>query len=97
MENLSYKADESMVTITEQRNGNDFEFLISARTGEAEHRLHEVRLFFESDKVYTDILFYSRKNREYQVIVQRSAYVAFVVHLFQLHLIQSVAWKGEEI
>ncbi|WP_100489409.1 hypothetical protein [Sporolactobacillus pectinivorans] len=96
MESLSYQVDETLIAVKEQRNGNDAEFLITAKTGEAEHRLHEIRHFFESDKVYTDILFYSLKNREYQVIVQRSAYTAFIVHLFQLHLIKAVAWEDEE-
>ncbi|WP_010632540.1 hypothetical protein [Sporolactobacillus vineae] len=94
MNHLSFKVNEEMISLTEKRNGQDCEFLIHTKTNEALDRLRKLRAFFEDDKVYTDILFYSRQDHEYQVIVRRDVYVPFVVHLFQLQLLLSVAWQG---
>ncbi|RYL87582.1 hypothetical protein EWI07_14260 [Sporolactobacillus sp. THM7-4] len=93
MDKLHYKVNEELISLKEQKNEIDYEFLIKAKTNEASNRLRKLRQFFETDKVYTDILFYSRKDHEYQVIVRKDVYVPFVVHLFQLQLIQSVAWQ----
>ncbi|GEB78422.1 hypothetical protein SIN01_27670 [Sporolactobacillus inulinus] len=82
-----------LITLTEHRNENDFEFLIHTKTNEAADRLRKLREFFDSDRVYTDILFYARKDHEYQVIVRRDVYVPFVVHLLQLQLLKSVEWR----
>jgi hypothetical protein len=94
MNHLYFKVNEEMISLTEKKNEQDSEFLIRTKTNEALDRLRKLRAFFENDKVYTDILFYSRKDHEYQVIVRRDVYVPFVVHLFQLQLLLSVAWQG---
>lgn len=92
MDTIQYEVNVGQISMTEQKNEKDVSFVIRAKNGEALNRLHQLRLFFESDKSYTDIMFYARKERTYQVIVRREAYVPFVVHLFQLQLLTSVRW-----
>ncbi|GGL62997.1 hypothetical protein [Sporolactobacillus putidus] len=94
MDKLVYQVNDSLIALTEQKNEGDVEFLIKAKTDEALNRLRAVRQFFDSDKIYTDILFYSRKNGEFQVIVRKNVYAPFIAHLFQLQLIRSVSWKN---
>jgi hypothetical protein len=92
MDKISYEVNTELIDVTEVKNENDYEFVIRIKTNEALNRLRKLRVFFESDKVYTDIMFYSRKDREFQVIVRRDAYVPFIAHLFQLQLLIAVRW-----
>ncbi|RYL88466.1 hypothetical protein [Sporolactobacillus sp. THM19-2] len=92
MKPVRYEINDQQIALREQRNEQDTDFLIRAKTSEAVDCLHQLRAFFDRDKVYSDILFYSRGERTWQVIVRRDAYVPFLAHLFQLQLLRSIRW-----
>ncbi|WKB36313.1 hypothetical protein QS257_03930 [Terrilactibacillus sp. S3-3] len=94
MKKLNYQIDDSLIGLEEKKkNDDDVEFLITVKTDEALRRLRDIRKFYDSDKVYTDILFYTLVNRQYQVIVRRDVYVPFILRLFQFRLIRFVEWQ----
>ncbi|MFC7391763.1 hypothetical protein [Scopulibacillus cellulosilyticus] len=90
---INYKVNESLITAEEKVNHEDIEFIIKIKNDEALKKLHDVREFFESDKIYTDVLFYTHGNHTYQVIVRQDSYVAFILGLFKFQLIEQVEWK----
>lgn len=93
MKKLNYQIDDLLIGLEEKKNDDDVEFLITAKTDEALRRLRDIRKFYDSDKVYTDILFYTLVNRQYQVIVRRDVYVPFILRLFQFRLLRFVEWQ----
>lgn len=94
MNDVNYKIIESLVAITEKKNGRDIEFTIKAKNDVALKRLHEVRKFFESDRVYTDVLFYTHADQTYQVIVREESSVPFILGLFKSQLLEQVTWNN---
>ncbi|GEB77574.1 MULTISPECIES: hypothetical protein [Sporolactobacillus] len=94
MKNLTYEVNKSQIYLKEQDDAGDCAFMIQAKTNDALNRLRQMKIFFESDKVSTDILFYPQKDKVYQVIVRKEVYTAFIVHLFQLQLLKTVQWNG---
>ncbi|MTT30539.1 hypothetical protein GMB86_00735 [Terrilactibacillus sp. BCM23-1] len=93
MKNLNYEIDHSMIDLEESQNKDDIEFLIHLKTEESIKRMRNIREFYESDKVYTDIYFYPHANHQYKVIVKYEGYVPFLVKMFQFKLLKSVSWK----
>ncbi|TCP28715.1 hypothetical protein EV207_11625 [Scopulibacillus darangshiensis] len=92
MKKLCYEVIHSLMTLEEKKNNKDIEFTIKAKNGEAFELLHKIRNFFESDKIYTDVLFYTQKEQTYQVICRPDSYVPFILVLFQYQLLERVEW-----
>lgn len=96
MKKLTYKVDEALVHLEETMNNQDFEFILRTKSEDGLKRLHQVRKFFESDKIYTDVLFYSREDHSYQVIVRQDSYMPFVLGLFRSQLLTEMSWDENE-
>ncbi|MBM7643869.1 hypothetical protein JOD45_000060 [Scopulibacillus daqui] len=90
---VHYKVFDSLAAIEEKPNDQDIEFIIETKNEKAFNKLHEVRKFFESDKVLTDVLFYTLGDHSFQVIVRRDSYTAFVLGLFGFQLIKQIEWR----
>jgi hypothetical protein len=91
---IQYKSSQEGFTLNEQKNNEDYEFTIVIQ--DTEHYLpamKQLREFYNSDDVYTDVLFYVRKVHEYQIIVRQDTYVDFTLSLFKYKFIQSIAWN----
>jgi hypothetical protein len=93
---LTYRFDPEIVHIQEAGNGDDVEFLIRVLKEQTlvVDGLKQVREWFESNGVHTDVLFYAYPDQTYKVIVRRDYYVEFVLELMKRKLLQSVAWKA---
>lgn len=91
---LQYQYDRDALVIQERKNENDIEFLIKViRDDGYVDAIHRVRSDFDHNTIYTDALFYTHHNNEYQVIVRSDYYVDFVLCLFKHRLLKSVAWR----
>jgi hypothetical protein len=88
-----YEFDKNAVVITEKDNGEDKEFTIKLHDESLDDGVHEVRDFFEQNKVYTDVLFYTHSDHSFQIIVKNEYYTDFVLKLFKEKLLTSVNWK----
>lgn len=89
---LVYQFDSDVISITENLSENDYEFRIKVKTEEQHQALLAIRAYFDDNRVHTDVLFYTHMNQEYQVIVRKDYYVAFVLQLFSHRLLSQVAW-----
>ncbi|WP_419880634.1 hypothetical protein ACN6MY_13375 [Peribacillus sp. B-H-3] len=90
---LNYSVNENLILLEERRGEEDYEFLISTVDEKAHNTLMELRSFFEGDDVFSDVLFYSLKNKKIQVIVRRDLYVSFILGLFKWKLLKRVNWS----
>ncbi|MFC4769741.1 hypothetical protein [Effusibacillus consociatus] len=88
-----YKYDHDALEITEQRNGDDFEFWIKAKNDESLRGLHQVRSFFDHNRIHTDVLFYTHHEHEFQVIVRKDFHIDFLLSLFKHCLLKSLTWE----
>ncbi|WP_091185774.1 hypothetical protein [Paenibacillus catalpae] len=80
----------------ESKNGEDIEFHLQVldHAEEILPKLKAVRAFFESDDVYTDVLFYIYPNHRYSAIVRPEFYAEFVLQLMKHRLLKRVEWIG---
>ncbi|MED1950823.1 hypothetical protein [Brevibacillus centrosporus] len=90
---LRYTFDESLITITEAANTNDVTFQISVHTEEMRRRLKQVRSYFEDNKDYTDVLFYTQADGTYEVIVRNDSIHPFLIHAFRFQCLKSLQWE----
>ncbi|WP_312108665.1 hypothetical protein [Brevibacillus reuszeri] len=89
---LHYTFDETLIAITETMQSSDVTFQIEIRSEEMRSRLKQVRSFFEDNKDYTDVLFYSREDGTYEVIVRNDMISAFLIHAFRFQCLTSLRW-----
>jgi len=91
---LKYVYDAERITITEKAYDKDTEIWIRPRDSDSSAilLLREIRDYFDSNRVHTDVLLYPHKNNEYQWIVRNDYYVDFILALFKHRLIESVTW-----
>jgi predicted Zn-dependent protease len=91
---ITYRYDTNSLTIEEKQNEQDIEFIIKIKDADAViPALRNVRAFFDSDKVYTDVIFYPHSNHEYQIIVRQDYYVDFLLALFKHRIIHAMEWN----
>lgn len=91
---LTYQFDPDVIQIQEKTNDKDVEFEIRVVKEEAlVHELRQIRKWFETNDVHTDVLFYGYPDRTFKVIVRHDYYVEFVLELMKHRLLRSVEWK----
>ncbi|MFT9848741.1 hypothetical protein [Aneurinibacillus sp. REN35] len=91
---VTYRYNTDRLLIEEKDNEKDKEFVFTVLDVDTIlPGLRRVRAFFDSDKVYTDVIFYSHPNHEYQVIVRHDHYIDFLLALFKSRIIDSLEWK----
>lgn len=90
---LQYTFDEALISIKEMVQPNDIAFQIEVHSDDMRNRLKQVRQFFEDNKDYTDVLFYSRQDGTYEVIVRRDMIHSFLIHCFRFQCLTSLRWE----
>ncbi|MED0675483.1 hypothetical protein ABEV55_03270 [Aneurinibacillus thermoaerophilus] len=91
---ISYQYDTNALTIEEQKNELDTEFILKVKDVDGIiPALRKVRAFFDQDKVYTDVIFYPHPNHEYQIIVRQDYYIDFLLALFKNKIIHTLEWS----
>lgn len=91
---LRYSFDPSLIDIKEVANAHDVTFQIAVKSADMRKRLKQVRAFFDENKDYTDVLFYSREDGTYEVIVRNDIVHAFLIHAFRFQCLQSLQWES---
>jgi len=89
---LHYTFDEKLITITETKQSSDVTFQIEIHSEIMRSRLKQVRSFFEDNKDYTDVLFYSREDGTYEVIVRNDMIPTFLIYAFRFQCLTSLRW-----
>ncbi|MFP3387939.1 hypothetical protein [Brevibacillus sp. SIMBA_040] len=89
---LHYTFDEKLIAITERKQSSDVSFQIEIHSESMRSRLKQVRSFFEDNKDYTDVLFYSREDGTYEVIVRNDMIATFLIHAFRFQCLTSLRW-----
>lgn len=92
MSTLQYVVAVDKIDLQEDRRDEDIEFIIKIKKSEVQTRLHQIRRYFESDEIYTDILFYTFKDHT-QIIVKKESYIPFVLELFKWQLLEKIQWN----
>lgn len=92
MGKIKYEMNEDVVIISETKREDGIEIMFKPKNDEAIRRLHEVRNFFERDKVYTDVLFYTYGDKQFQIIVRDDSYVVLLAALFRWQLVEKLEW-----
>jgi adenine specific DNA methylase Mod len=91
---IIYESSQEGFTLNEQKNNEDIEFTIVIKDNERYlAAMKQLRDFYNSDNVYTDVLFYVHKDHEYQIIVRQDTYIDFLLSLFKYKFIQSISWN----
>lgn len=91
MNTLRYTVATDKIELQEKKRSEDIEFFIKYKEQEVHHSLHQLRQYFESDEVYTDILFYTYKDY-IQIIVKKESYLTFILGLFKWKLVNKIEW-----
>ncbi|MDR7314023.1 hypothetical protein [Brevibacillus nitrificans] len=89
---LRYTFDESLITIKETANTNDVTFQITVQTEGMRNRLKQVRSYFEDNKDYTDVLFYTQEDGTFEAIVRNDSIHTFLIHAFRFQCLRSLQW-----
>ncbi|MGG1659603.1 hypothetical protein [Brevibacillus sp. NRS-1366] len=89
---LQYTFDETLIGIKEIVQLNDVAFQIQVRSDEMRNRLKQVRQFFEDNKDFTDVFFYSQEDGTYEVIVRSDIASSFLIHCFRFQCLTSLRW-----
>lgn len=90
---LDYRWDAALISIEEKVDGKDYEFRIRLLQAPNVEAMRKVQHLFESNDVYTDVLFYAYPEHEYRVIVRQDFYADFILALMHHQLLRSVEWK----
>ena len=95
MGKVKYEMNENVIFLSENKLEDGVEINIKPKNDDAFKKLHEVRNFFERDKVYTDVMFYTIADKQVQVIVRDDSYVVLLAALFRWQLIKKLEWTDE--
>ncbi|MBS4172263.1 hypothetical protein [Bacillus sp. FJAT-49736] len=90
---IKYEMNENVVFMSEKEREDGIDIMLKPKNEEAVKKLHEVRNFFERDKVYTDVLFYTYEDKQVQVIVRDDSYVVLLAAMFRWQLIKKLEWN----
>jgi len=92
---LHYRYNDRDIDIRETRDdSDDIEFLIHVRN--EKHylaALRAVRSFFEDNRDYTDVLFYSYPDHSYKVIVHQEHETDFLLALLKHRIVEALEWR----
>lgn len=89
---LTYAYENEVMKLTETPNDADVEFELHMLSEEHWKRMKEVQKRFESDEVYTDVLFYPYENFRIRAIVRHDYYTDFILELMKHRLLTRVEW-----
>ncbi|MGG4441212.1 hypothetical protein [Brevibacillus fortis] len=87
-----YTYDEKEIEIKEIVSEQGATFEIIVKTESMRERLKEVRRYFEGNKDYTDVMFFSREDGSFEVIVRTNMIESFLIHTFRFKCLQSICW-----
>lgn len=90
---VHYTFDHHLIDIRETQNETDVTFQIEVKSEEIRNRLKQVRSVFDDNKDYTDVMFYSHQDGQYEVIVRRDAVLSFLLQLFRFRCLESLHWQ----
>ncbi|MFY0543011.1 hypothetical protein [Brevibacillus sp. H7] len=90
---VTYTFDEKLIQITESQNDKDVTFQIEVKSEEMRNRMKQVRAYFDENKDYTDALFYSHQDGQFEVIVRKDMVLPFLLQAFRFRCLESLHWK----
>lgn len=90
---VNYTFDPDLIDIKETQNQEDVTLMIEVKSEVMRQRLKQIRHYFDENKDYTDVLFYSRNDGNYEVIVRNDMLVTFLLQAFRFRCIESLKWK----
>jgi len=90
---FDYTYDEKEIEIKEivSEQGASFQFIV--KTESMRERVKEVRRYFEGNKDYTDVMFFSREDGSFEVIVRMDMIESFLIDAFRFKCLQSICWE----
>ncbi|MFF0826849.1 hypothetical protein ACFYU8_01305 [Brevibacillus sp. NPDC003359] len=88
-----YTYDEKEIEIKENVSEQGATFEIIVKTESMRGRMKEVRRYFEGNKDYTDVMFFSREDGAFEVIVRTNMIESFLIHAFRFKCLQSICWE----
>ncbi|MED1918697.1 hypothetical protein ACFVS2_01890 [Brevibacillus sp. NPDC058079] len=88
-----YTYDEKDIELKETISEQGATFQIVVKTEEMRERVKEVRRYFEGNKDYTDVMFFSREDGSFEVIVRTNMVESFLIHAFRFKCLQSICWE----
>ena len=89
---LYYQFDQTMLDLKESPNGEDVEFTLQIFNDELKNRLTEIRKYFNTNKILTDVHVYIHPNNRYQIIVRKDFRLEFILQLFKQQLVREIKW-----
>lgn len=90
---VSYTFEPELIDIKESRNEKDVTFTFEVKSEQMRQRLKQVRTYFDDNKDYTDALFYTHKDGNYEVIVRNDTLLPFLLQAFRFRCIESLSWE----
>ncbi|WP_186380594.1 hypothetical protein [Brevibacillus brevis] len=88
-----YTYDEKEIEIKEIVSEQGATFQIIVKTEAMRERVKELRRYFEGNKDYTDVMFFSREDGSFEVIVRMDMIESFLIDAFRFKCLQSICWE----
>ncbi|MFS0555496.1 hypothetical protein [Brevibacillus sp. 179-C9.3 HS] len=88
-----YTYDEKEIAIKERIAEQGATYQIIVKSDSMRERVKEVRRYFEGNKDYTDVLFFSQEDGSFEVHVRHNMMETFLIHAFRFKCLQSICWE----
>jgi hypothetical protein len=92
MMKVEYKYNEQFLELKETPNGDDFEFTLTFVDHKWKKKIEEIREYFDTNNILTDIHFYIHPNNRFQIIVRKDFYNEFIMQLFKQQIVEEIKW-----
>lgn len=92
MMKVEYKYNEQFLELMETPNGEDFEFTLTFVDNKWKKKIEEIREYFDTNNILTDIHFYIHPNNRFQIIVRKDFYNEFIIQLFKQQIVEKIKW-----
>ncbi|PFP30309.1 hypothetical protein COJ96_06250 [Bacillus sp. AFS073361] len=89
---VEYKYNEQFLELKETPNGEDFEFTLTLVDNKWKKKIEEIREYFDTNNILTDIHFYIHPNNRFQIIVRKDFYNEFIIQLFKQQIVEKIKW-----
>ncbi|MEH7746372.1 hypothetical protein V7659_15200 [Neobacillus drentensis] len=89
---VAYKYNEQFLELKETLNGDDFEFTLTFVDNKWKKKIEEIREYFDTNDILTDIHFYIHPNNRFQIIVRKDFYNEFIIQLFKQQIVEEIIW-----
>lgn len=90
---LHYTFDNTMIDIEEILQEDGIAFQIQVKSEEMRKRLKHVRAFFDDNKDFTDVIFYSHEDGTYETLVRNDVRESFLIQAFRFQCLTSMRWE----